>query len=245
MEKVLTLEQVKSDVRVKAYIEQANAYLDTIGYTDHGLRHSDLVSHIAHNILSHLNFPRRRAELASIAGYLHDIGNVTAREGHEQAGAVIALGILDDLGMDPAEQGQIALAIANYESPVSDINAAVLLADKGDVHRSRVQKDQLAEIQYDIHDRVNYAVTKSFVKVDNDHKQINLTLKIDTEISDIMDYFTIFSSRMITSQKAARFLGCQFGLIINDVSFLGTSRDGKIVGSRGDDNDNDNVETDD
>ncbi len=230
MNHVVTLDEVKGDARVRAYIEEANHYLDVIGYTDHGLRHSDLVSHIAHNVMTHLDFPQRRAELAAIAGYLHDIGNVTGRERHEQAGSVIALGILDDLGMDPREQAQVALAITNYEQPVSDINAAVILADKSDVHRSRVQKSQIEEIKLDIHDRVNYAVTKSFVKVDGDAKRINLALTIDTEISDMMDYFTIFASRMISAQKASKFLGCEFGLIINDVLLLGTSKDGKVMG---------------
>lgn len=232
--KPVTLDDVKSDPRVSAYFEELNNYLNVIGYTDHGLRHSDLVSHIARNILTHLGFPERKAELASIAAYLHDIGNVTGRDGHEQAGAVMALEMLHDLGMDPREAAQISLAIANYESPVSDINAAVLIADKSDVHRTRVQKDQLSEIAMDIHDRVNYAVTKSFVKVDKESKQITLELKIDTHISDIMDYFTIFSSRMITSQKAAKFLGCQFGLTINDSLLLGGTGEGKVVGSSSD-----------
>jgi uncharacterized protein len=225
----VTLEQVKADPRVKAFIYLGNQYLDVIGFTDHGFRHTKIVAKIAYNILSHLGFPVRTCELASIAAYLHDLGNVVNREGHEQAGAILAMNILHDLGMDPKEQAEIVLAIGVHKEPVSVINAAVILADKSDVHRSRVQQPN--DISTDIHDRVNYAVTKSFVRVDKEQKQITLSLEIDTSISDIMDYFSIFVDRMSMAQKSANFLNCRFGLEINNVLLLGASDSGQVISS--------------
>lgn len=227
--KYITLDDVKADPRVQAYIKKTNEYMNISGYTDHGFRHSNLVSHIAYNILHYLGFSKRQSELAEIGAYLHDMGNVTGRKGHEQAGAILALHILNDLGMSPEEQAEISLSIGIHEEPISDINAAVILADKSDVHRSRVQ--QRDEIAFDIHDRVNYAVTKSFVRVNKEKMIITLSLTIDTKISDIMDYFSIFLARMTMCQRAASFLKCRFGLVINDVMLLGERVGGKIIGS--------------
>jgi uncharacterized protein len=169
-----------------------------------------------------LNYPERTAELAAIAGYLHDTGNLLHRVGHPMSGAMLALIELRQMGMDPAELAIIMGAIGNHEEdagdPVSEVSAAIILADKSDVHRSRVRNPNT--LAFDIHDRVNYAAQRSFVRVDNDHKTISLNVDIDTSISQVMEYFEIFLSRMLISRRAANFLGCNFELVINKVKLL-------------------------
>jgi putative nucleotidyltransferase with HDIG domain len=219
---VVTLEQVKSHPTVRAFIEKADQQLGVIGYTEHGERHANLVASIASNILKRLGRPERVAELASVAGYLHDIGNVINREYHAQSGANIAFTVLRELEMGVDEMAEVIAAIGNHHEEegqsVSDISAAIILADKSDVHRTRVRGTGM--IQLDIHDRVNFAAKNSFLRVLEKKKLISLEVTIDTKISQVMEYFEIFLSRMIVSRKAANFLSCSFELIINGNKML-------------------------
>jgi metal-dependent HD superfamily phosphatase/phosphodiesterase len=207
---------------VAVYIARSNEYLGAIGYTEHGQRHVNLVAQVAYNILTHLGHPRRTAELAAIAGYLHDIGNVVGRHNHGQAGALIAYQILGRLGMPPEEVAQVVGAVGNHEEEygqaVNPVAAALILADKSDVHRSRVRNRDPAT--FDLHDRVNYAVERSFLRVDAERKRLTMELTIDTDISPVMDYFEIFLTRMLMCRRAAAFLGCAFGMEINGARFL-------------------------
>ncbi len=218
----ITLDAIKQDEQVRAYIHQANENLRALGYTEHGFRHANLVAQIASNILSHLGYTPRQAELAAIAAYLHDIGNVIHRDNHALSGAQIAHDILSRLGMPYDEIALVINAIGNHEeergSTTNAISAAVVLADKADVHRSRVQERD--PTRFDIHDRVNYAVKHSFVRVNSDNKTIALELEIDTTISSVMEYFEIFLSRMLMCRRAAQTLGCSFRLIINGIQLL-------------------------
>ena len=214
---LVQFDQVRDHPRVKVFIRKSDEALAEIGYTEHGERHVGLVAHIAFNILKRLGYPEREAELAAIAGYLHDIGNAVNREHHAQSGAVMAMQILTDMGMPDLEIVRVMGAIGNHHEndgdPVSPVAAAVILADKSDVHRTRVRNPDM--IKFDIHDRVNYAVEKSFLNVDEAAKQITLELTIDTGISQVMEYFEIFMTRMLASRKAAKFLGTAFGLTVN------------------------------
>ena len=213
----VTFDSVRNHPRVKVYVRNADASLAEIGYTEHGERHVGLVAHIAFNTLTRLGYPEREAELAAIAGYMHDIGNAVNREQHAQTGAVMSMKILSDMGMSDEEVVRVIGAIGNHHEndgdPVSAVAAAVILADKSDVHRTRVRNPDM--IKFDIHDRVNYAVQKSFLNVDEASKQIVLELTIDTSISQVMEYFEIFMTRMLASRKAAKFLGTTFGLTVN------------------------------
>jgi uncharacterized protein len=215
--RLITPDMVRDLPRVRTYIRQADAALAEIGYTEHGERHVSLVSHIAFNILKRLGHPQRECELAEIAGFLHDMGNAVNREHHAQTGAVIAMHILSDMGMPDAEVVRVMGAIGNHHEndgdPVNDVAAALILADKSDVHRTRVRNPDM--IKFDIHDRVNYAVEKSFLNVDGDQKHITLELTIDPKISHVMEYFEIFMTRMLASRKAAKHLGATFGLQVN------------------------------
>ena len=216
------LEDVKRHPAVVAFIEKANEYTGAIGFTEHGVRHANLTASIAYNILRRLGATERQAQLAAIAGYLHDIGNMVGRVNHEHTGAVLAGGILEALGMEPLERAVIMGAIGNHEEPhgepVSPVGAAVILSDKSDVHRTRVRNPDMTT--FDIHDRVNYAVEHSFLRVDEKGKTITLELTIDTSLSQVMEYFEIFLSRMVMCRRAAEFLGCEFKLQINGVKLL-------------------------
>jgi len=213
----VTFEQVRDNPRVKAFIRSADSALEVIGYTEHGERHVGLVAHIAYNTLKRLGHPEREAELAAIAGYLHDIGNAVNREVHAETGAVMAMRILSDLGMPDDEIAKVMGAIGNHHetdgSAISPVAAAVILGDKSDVHRTRVRNPDM--IKFDVHDRVNYAVEKSFLNVDESRKEITLELTVDTRISQVMEYFEIFMTRMLACRKAAIFLGTSFGLTVN------------------------------
>ena len=219
--KLVTLDQIKADPIVQGYIEAGNRHLAAIGYTEHGLRHVGLVSHIASNILEKLGYTARECELAAIAAYLHDIGNAVNRAAHAQTGAILAAGILERQGMVPEEIATIIGAIGNHDEadghPVNNISAALILADKSDVHRSRVRNPDLST--FDIHDRVNYAVEHSFLRV-YPGDRIALELTIDTKICPVMDYFEIFLARMLLCRKAAEFLKTTFELKINEVRLL-------------------------
>lgn len=216
-EKYVTLEDVKKNPIIKTLIRVGNENLEVMGFTEHGFRHISLVSSIAYNVLRLLGFSQRDAELASIAGYMHDIGNSVNRNGHHLSGAILAYYILDDLGMCPDELFTVVAAIGNHDEqtgqPVSSVAAALILADKSDVHRTRVRNK--SNTGFDIHDRVNYAVERSFLRVDAEEKHISLELDIDSQISPVMDYFEIFLTRMFMCRRAAKFLGCTFALEIN------------------------------
>lgn len=217
----LTLTDLKEDPIVRGYIEGGNRNLEAIGFTEHGLRHVGLVSHIASNILEKLEYPERTCELAAIAAYLHDIGNAVNRVSHAQTGAIMASQILERHGMIPEEIAIIIGAIGNHDEvdghPVNDVSAALILADKSDVHRSRVRNTDPAS--FDIHDRVNYAVEHSFLRV-YPEERIALEITINTELCPVMDYFEIFMARMLLCRKAANFLNTHFELKINDVKLL-------------------------
>ncbi|MDR7483936.1 MAG: HD domain-containing protein [Armatimonadota bacterium] len=217
-----TLEDVKRDPEVEAFLSKANEYTGVIGYTEHGHRHANLCASIAANVARRLGYDERTVQLAAIAAYLHDIGNLVSRLNHEHVGALLADGILARLGMPPDERAIVMGAIGNHEEKhgeaVSAVGAAVILADKSDVHRTRVRNPDRAT--FDIHDRVNYAVEHSFLRVDEKSKTVTLELTIDTAMSQVMEYFEIFLDRMLMCRRAAEFLGCGFKLQINGVKLL-------------------------
>lgn len=219
---VVTLEDVKSDKYADTLIRVGNENLGVMGYTEHGYRHLNLVANVAYHVIRRFGYPQREAELAAIAGYLHDIGNVVNRNGHHWSGAVLAYCILGKLGMDPEEISIVVAAVGNHDEqtgwPVSNVTAALILADKSDVHRTRVRNPQRAT--FDVHDRVNFAVERSFLQVDEERRIITLELEINLRVSSVMDYFEIFLTRMIMCRRAANFLGCKFGLQINGNKLL-------------------------
>ena len=216
------LEDVKSNETVNSFIQAANDYLGAIGYTEHGYRHVSLVSSVAESILVSLDYPKRLQELAAIAGYVHDIGNVINRQDHGQSAALMAMHILKQMGCTPDEVSLVSSAVGNHEEeigdPVNPVAAALIIADKSDVHKTRVRNTNI--ISADIHDRVNFAVDRSFLKVDKEKKIISLNLNIDTKIAQVIEYFEIFMSRMDMCRRAAKFLNCKFELIINERKLL-------------------------
>lgn len=216
--KNMTYSDVRKNEEINTYIRQADIALSALGYTEHSFAHVTAVAEKAGYILQTLGYSERNVELAKIAGYLHDIGNLVNRIDHSQSGAVMAFRILDHLNFPPDEIGMIVAAIGNHDEgtgvPVSPLAAALILADKSDVRRNRVRNQDITS--FDIHDRVNYSVTKAELMIDDDHEAIQLTLTIDTEYGSVMDYFEIFLDRMILCRKAAERLGLQFKLVIND-----------------------------
>ncbi len=215
--KPILIKDVKANHKVHALINGANDVLLAMGYTEHGHRHVGIVSSITRYVMEKLSMPQREIELGMIAGYLHDIGNVINRIDHPISGANIAYSILNEMGMPPEEIAPILGAIGNHEelagTPVSYMSAALIIADKSDVHFSRVQNPVLET--FDIHDRVNYAVQRSRVEMDADKKTIVLTLEIDTSFASVMEYFEIFLSRMVMCRRAASMLGYVFKLEVN------------------------------
>lgn len=212
----ITFEDIRNNEVVSTYIQKADESLIALGYTEHSFAHVTKVAELASEILLTLGYSEREAELARIAGYLHDIGNVINRIDHAQSGAVMAFRILDNLGADPEDIATIITAIGNHDEstafPVNAVAAALILADKTDVRWTRVRNQVFAN--FDIHDRVNYSVKKSQVEVvKNSHLELSLT--IDTEICAVMDYFEIFLNRMLLCRRAAEKLGLQFHLLIN------------------------------
>lgn len=219
---LITLSEVKRNDEVKTFMEIADMQLSVKGYTEHSFRHVGLVSGTAGKIAENLGFDERDVELARIAGYMHDIGNAVNRMDHAHTGAILAYNVLTKMGMDHREAAKIMMAIGNHDensgTAVSNISAALILADKSDVHRSRVRNRDFST--FDIHDRVNYAVESSRITVDSKEKIAALELEIDTKISPVMDYFEIFLVRMTMCRKAAEFLGLKFQLIINGTHLL-------------------------
>lgn len=215
--KLVTLKEVRANHKVRKLIDGANEVMKSMGYTEHGHRHVGVVSSITRYILEHLQVPPRETELGQIAGYLHDIGNVISRINHPMHGGGIAFVLLNEMGMDAAEIAPILGAIGNHEEltgmPVSTMSAALIIADKSDVHISRVQNPLIET--FDIHDRVNYAVQKSRVEVKTEAKTIELSLEIDTSRASVMEYFEIFLTRMVMCRRSAELLGYRFALNVN------------------------------
>ena len=212
----VSLEMIQDHEALAAFIASADRVMEAMGFTEHGFRHANLVASISFQVLHRLGYGEREATLASVAGYLHDVGNALARDAHGQTGAVIVYQALHDT-VNPADLMPIVAAIANHEetegTAVSPVSAAVILADKSDVHRSRVRKS--GHIDHDIHDRVNYAVEQSFLRVDSDARTVSLELTIDTQISQVMEYFEIFLGRMQLCRRAAEMLDARFRLVVN------------------------------
>ena len=219
---VLSPEDIFKDQEVRAYIRQGNDNLGVIGFTEHGFAHAKRSSDTAREILTALGYPERTCQLAAIAGYMHDIGNTVNRVDHAHSGALMAFTILTKLGLSPQETGLICSAIGHHDErtafPVNPVAAALILSDKSDVRRSRVRKD--AELEEDIHDRVNYAVEDSRLQIDPQGKLLIFHLTIDTKICPVMEYFEIFMDRMVLCRKAAQTLGLQFELLINGTRLL-------------------------
>ena len=219
---MITFEDIKNDEEIKILIEDTERQLMELGYTEHGYRHLGIVSSTSERILKELGYPARTCELAKVAGYMHDIGNLVNRVDHSQSGAVMAFRILDNLGFDADEIAMIVSAIGNHDEgngmPVSPLAAALILADKADVRRNRVRNIDVNK--FDIHDRVNYSVKKTELKINEAKTIIKLKLSIDTHYGSVMDYFEIFMERMILCRKAADTLGLQFKLIINEQQLI-------------------------
>lgn len=213
----LTFEEIKKNEAVNTYIQKADESLVALGYTEHSFAHVTKVAETAAYILRALGYEDRDVELAKIAGYLHDIGNLVNRSEHAQSGAVMAFRILDNLGFPADEIATITTAIGNHDEgtaePVNHIAAALILADKTDVRRSRVRNND--KTGFDIHDRVNYSVKSSNVYIDTDKGTVELDLIIETEYSSVMSYFEIFLGRMLLCKKAAKRLGLDFILTMN------------------------------
>lgn len=219
---MLTVRDIKNSEEIKTFLRVTEKQLDANGYTEHSFRHVGLVSKTAGDILAALGFEEREVELARIAGYLHDIGNAINRVDHAHSGAILAYNLLTKMGMGPEEAAEVMLAIGNHDentgNAVSHISAALILADKSDVHRGRVKNKDFAT--FDIHDRVNYAVEDSSIHINKTDKQAVLKLTIDTKICPVMDYFEIFLARMSMCRRAAEYLGLKFQLIINGNQLL-------------------------
>ena len=219
---MVTYEQIRNNKDIQTYIRKADESLIELGYTEHSFAHVGMVAENAGYILETLGYPQRQVELARIAAYLHDIGNLVNRVEHSQSGAVMAFRLLDKLGMDPLEISEIVTAIGNHDEgtgrPVSPMAAALILADKSDVRRSRVRNQN--EKSFDIHDRVNYSVKKAELKINGEKTLIKLKLTVDTHYGSVMDYFEIFMGRMLMCRKAAEKLGLQFKLMINEQQLI-------------------------
>ena len=219
---MISYEKIKKDKAINAYIKAADDSLTALGFTEHSFAHVTYVAEKAGEILSTLGYPERMVELTKIAGYMHDIGNVINRTDHSQSGAVMAFRILDNMGADPEEIALIVSAIGNHDGgtgvPVSPLAAALILADKSDVRRNRVRN--LDPSTFDIHDRVNYSVKKSELKINEAHTLIKLKLSVDTRYGSVMDYFEIFMQRMVLCRKAAEKLKLQFKLMINEQQLI-------------------------
>ena len=219
---MITFEALKSNEKVNTFIRQADASLIALGYTEHSFAHVTHVAETAAYILETLGYSAHDVEIARIAAYLHDIGNLVNRVEHSQSGAVMAFRILDEMGMPPEDLAMVVTAIGNHDEgtgvPVNALSAALILADKSDVRRSRVRNQDPST--FDIHDRVNYSVEQSRLHINTEKTIIKLKLQIDPHFSSVMDYFEIFLTRMVLCRKAAEKLGLQFKLIINEQQLM-------------------------
>ena len=219
---MITLNDVKRNEEINALIEGAQKQLDGLGYTEHSYRHINIVSRRAGDILGKLGYDEHTVELAKIAGYMHDIGNCVNRVDHAQSGAILSYNILKDMGMPVKDRAEIMMAIGNHDestgTAISDISAALILADKSDVHRNRVAKTNMST--FEIHDRVNYAVTDAQLDIDSEKRIVTLNLTIDNKICPVLDYFKIFMDRTLMSKFAAKYLKIWFELVINDTKLL-------------------------
>jgi len=214
---MVTYEQVKQNPNIRTYIQRADESLTALGYTEHSFAHVTVVAETAAYLLETLGFSQRTVELGRIAGFLHDIGNLVNRVEHSQSGAVMAFRLLEEMNCDTEEIATIVTAIGNHDEgtgqPVNPVAAALILADKADVRRSRVRNRD--KTTFDIHDRVNYSVEKAKLVVSDDRKAVTLILTVDTEYAAVMEYFEIFLQRMLMCRKAAAALGLEFHLSIN------------------------------
>lgn len=222
MTDVVAFEAIQGNAEIRTYIEKGNANLGVLGFTKHSVGHAMKVSKTAGEILMQLGYSEREVELARIAGYMHDMGNCINRTDHAHTGAIMAMTILRDLGMDPAEIAVVITAIGNHDektgTAVDAVSAAVILADKTDVRRNRVRgRDRT---KFDIHDRVNYAAISSVLHMDREKRQITLDIQLDDEICSVLDYFEIFLERMLMCRRAAEMLGCSFKLKANGSKVL-------------------------
>ena len=219
---MITYNDIRSHEDINTYIKKADESLVALGFTEHSFPHVCQVAQQCGYILETMGYSEREVELGKIAAYLHDIGNLVNRVEHSQSGAVMAFRILNEMNMPPADIAEIVTAIGNHDegtgTPVSPIAAALILADKSDVRRSRVRNEDVST--FDIHDRVNYSAKKSLLKINEEKTLIKLKLSIDTHYGTIMDYFEIFLDRMILCRKAAEKLGLQFKLIINEQQLI-------------------------
>ena len=220
--KMITFASVRGNPAVAEYIARADESLAALGYTEHSFAHVTRVAETARYILSTLGYPEHDVELAQIAGYLHDIGNLVNRIDHAQSGAVMAFRLLDNMGASTDEIATIVSAIGNHDEstavPVNPVAAALILGDKTDVRRTRVRNQDTTK--FDIHDRVNYSARESLVKINQEHTLLKLKLTVETQYSSVMDYFEIFLDRMILCRKAAEKLNLQFKLIINEQQLM-------------------------
>ena len=219
---MVTFSNVKNNKEINYLIESSQKQLDALGYTEHSMRHISIVSNRAAKILETLDYPKERIELAKIAGYMHDIGNCVNRVDHAHSGAILAYQILKEMGMNVQDRTEIMMAIGNHDeqtgTAVSDISAALILADKSDVHRDRVVNTNMST--FDKHDKVNYAVTNADFIIDKEQRKVTLDLTIDREICPVLDYFEIFMDRTMMSKYAAKYLNIWFELIINGTKLL-------------------------
>lgn len=220
---MVTLDMVKNNPVVKQFMQIGNEYIGNIGAIEHNIYHAEHISRLCYHILNSLGYPEREAELGAIAGYLHDIGNLVNRYGHGMSGALLAFNILLEMNMEPEEIAIIIGAIGNHEeqargNAVNSVAAALILADKSDVHRSRVRKRDIS--LFTQRDRVNYAVTSSELQVDAAKRVISLIIEIDTTVCSVMEYFEIFLTKMLMSRRAAEYLQCEFELVINGNKLL-------------------------
>lgn len=219
---MITLEDVKNNEEVQAFVNASQKQLEALGYTEHSNRHIGIVSERTGEILKKLGYDERTVELGRIAGYLHDIGNCVNRVDHAHSGAILAYNILKEMGMLPEDRTEIVMAIGNHDegtgTAVSSISAALILADKSDVHRNRVINTNMST--FDMHDRVNYAVTNAELEIDEINRKVILSLTIDTQICPVLDYFQIFMDRTMMSKYAAKYLEIWFELVINGTKLL-------------------------
>ena len=219
---MITFSDIKNNSEINNLILNSQKQLDALGYTEHSMRHISLVSERAAEVLEKLGYDQHRIELAKIAGYMHDIGNVVNRIDHAHSGAILAYQILKDMGMDINDRTEIMMAIGNHDeatgTAVSDISAALILADKSDVHRDRVVNTNISS--FDKHDKVNYAVTNADFIMNKEQRKVTLSLTIDTDICPVLDYFEIFMDRTMMSKYAAKYLNIWYELLINGTKLL-------------------------